>query len=215
MTYMELDQHRPPDVLRGPACQAGAWVPRKTRRNRLEPAALPPPESTPRSCSPPNRFGPGSPHRMSACRLDRHLAAKANAHARGSSRYAASRSGSMCSVSGPDRGARRRRKGRSSPTRRSWSGVALLMAILIGAPLLARKNLARGRGDRRGLSRLAVFIFVVHLAIWATRSHVIARPAPSACSSSPCDVHLRRGPGVDDLPALGSPYVRRNAGPKR
>src|SRR5262249_42176292 len=43
--------------------------------------------------------------------------------------------------------------------------MALLAAILIGAPLLARKNLIRGRGDRRGAFRLALFLFVVHMAI--------------------------------------------------
>src|SRR5215831_46002 len=51
--------------------------------------------------------------------------------------------------------------------------LALLAAILIGGPLLARKNLIRGRGDGRGAFRLALFIFVVHLAIWLCRSHVI------------------------------------------
>jgi hypothetical protein len=51
--------------------------------------------------------------------------------------------------------------------------LALLAAILVGAPLLARMNLLRGRGDRRGALRLGAFIFVVHIAIWACRSHVI------------------------------------------
>jgi serine/threonine-protein kinase len=51
--------------------------------------------------------------------------------------------------------------------------LALLAAILVGAPLLARMNLLRGRGDRKGALRLAAFIFVVHIAIWACESHVI------------------------------------------
>ena len=51
--------------------------------------------------------------------------------------------------------------------------IVLLFVILVGAPLLARKNLLRGRGDRNGALRLAAFIFVVHLALWLCRSHVI------------------------------------------
>ena len=39
---------------------------------------------------------------------------------------------------------------------------------------LARRNLAQGRGDRRGALRLAVFIFAVQMAIWLTRSHLTA-----------------------------------------
>jgi len=52
--------------------------------------------------------------------------------------------------------------------------IALLMTVLIGAPLLARMNLARGRGDRKGAARVAGFIFVVHMMLWACQSHVIA-----------------------------------------
>jgi serine/threonine-protein kinase len=52
--------------------------------------------------------------------------------------------------------------------------LVLLAAILVGAPLLARKNLQRGRGDRRSAIRPAGFIFVVHLVLWLCRSHVIA-----------------------------------------
>ena len=51
---------------------------------------------------------------------------------------------------------------------------ALLFAILVGAPLLARNNLLRGRGDRKGALRLAVFLFVVHMLLWLCQSHVIA-----------------------------------------
>jgi serine/threonine-protein kinase len=51
--------------------------------------------------------------------------------------------------------------------------VALVLTILIGAPLLARMNLARGRGDRKGALRVAGFIFVVHMMLWVTGSHII------------------------------------------
>ena len=51
--------------------------------------------------------------------------------------------------------------------------ITLLLAILVGAPLLARQNLLRRRGDRSGALRLAVFLFVVQMALWLCRSHVI------------------------------------------
>ena len=54
--------------------------------------------------------------------------------------------------------------------------VILVLGILLGAIMLARRNLRRGRGDRRGATRLAFFIFVVNLLVWA----VGADPPPTA-----------------------------------
>ncbi len=48
----------------------------------------------------------------------------------------------------------------------------ILLAVLIGSALLARLNLAAGRGDRRGALRIAGFIFSVQMALWLTRSHL-------------------------------------------
>jgi hypothetical protein len=52
--------------------------------------------------------------------------------------------------------------------------VLTLVALVCcgGGAWLARRNLAQGRGDRRGALRLAVFIFAVQMAIWLTRSHL-------------------------------------------
>jgi serine/threonine-protein kinase len=61
------------------------------------------------------------------------------------------------------------------PLNSQWGLVLLCvmaLAIIIGAPLLARKNLSGGRGDRRGAARLATFIFAVHIAAWLCRSHL-------------------------------------------
>ncbi len=45
--------------------------------------------------------------------------------------------------------------------------TGLLMAIIIGgAVFLARRNLASGRGDRSGATRLAIFLFVTILLTW-------------------------------------------------
>jgi len=40
--------------------------------------------------------------------------------------------------------------------------------------LLARRNLAQQRGDRRGAFRLAFFIFTVQMLVWLTRGHLAA-----------------------------------------
>src|SRR5207249_559301 len=53
----------------------------------------------------------------------------------------------------------------------NWALAALFLVPWIGGPLLARRNLAQGRGDRRGALRLAVFVFFVQMAMWLCRSH--------------------------------------------
>jgi hypothetical protein len=47
----------------------------------------------------------------------------------------------------------------------------ITLAVFVGGPLLARRNLAAGKGDRRGAFRLAAFIFCAQIALWLTRSH--------------------------------------------
>ena len=48
----------------------------------------------------------------------------------------------------------------------------LLLVVCVGAALLARRNLAQQRGDRRGAFRLAVFVFSVLMLLWLTRGHL-------------------------------------------
>jgi serine/threonine-protein kinase len=48
------------------------------------------------------------------------------------------------------------------------------VVICLGAALLARRNLAQKRGDRRGAFRLAFFFFSVQMLLWLTRGHVMA-----------------------------------------
>jgi hypothetical protein len=51
--------------------------------------------------------------------------------------------------------------------------IVVLLTLVVGAILLARYNLAHGRGDLRGASRLAVYVCVLILAGWAIEaSHV-------------------------------------------
>jgi hypothetical protein len=50
-------------------------------------------------------------------------------------------------------------------------GIVLLLSILVGSAMLARRNLRLGRGDRRGASRLAAFIFTVSAVAWVSSAH--------------------------------------------
>jgi serine/threonine-protein kinase len=51
---------------------------------------------------------------------------------------------------------------------------AVLVVVCVGAALLARRNLARQRGDRRGAFRLAFFFFCVQMLLWLARGHFAA-----------------------------------------
>jgi hypothetical protein len=53
--------------------------------------------------------------------------------------------------------------------------TVLLLSVLVGGALLARKNIHLGRGDRRGATRLAAFIFVV----WAVACFFGAHHVPN------------------------------------
>jgi len=52
-------------------------------------------------------------------------------------------------------------------------GTCLLILTLGGAVGLARWNHKRGRGDRQGAMRLAVFVFCAQIGLWLTRSHLV------------------------------------------
>jgi len=56
-----------------------------------------------------------------------------------------------------------------------WSTVLLLSALLVVPPLVARRNLRRGIGDRRGAWRLGGTVFVLSLVSWALRTDVLAK----------------------------------------
>jgi serine/threonine-protein kinase len=52
-------------------------------------------------------------------------------------------------------------------------GVLLFVSLLTGAALLARRNYRHGRGDRDGALRLGAVIFVLEIALWLFRSHLV------------------------------------------
>jgi hypothetical protein len=53
------------------------------------------------------------------------------------------------------------------------SAICFLISILAGAVWLARWNHVRGRGDRQGAFRLALFVFCAEIALWLTKSHLV------------------------------------------
>jgi hypothetical protein len=57
--------------------------------------------------------------------------------------------------------------------------VVIVPALIGGAALLARRNVRRGRGDRRGASRVAAFVFGVQMLAWLFRAHHLPDPGLS------------------------------------
>jgi hypothetical protein len=49
--------------------------------------------------------------------------------------------------------------------------IVLLLSVLVVGVILARRNLRLGRGDRRGASRLAAFVFVAYVVAWFFGAH--------------------------------------------
>jgi serine/threonine protein kinase len=52
--------------------------------------------------------------------------------------------------------------------------IVLMLSILVGGALLARRNLRLGRGDRRGAGRIAAFVFAVWALAWSFGAHHIS-----------------------------------------
>jgi serine/threonine-protein kinase len=49
--------------------------------------------------------------------------------------------------------------------------VLIVLSVLVGAMLLARRNVRLGRGDRRGAFRVGVAVFLMTLSLWLLRAH--------------------------------------------
>lgn len=52
-------------------------------------------------------------------------------------------------------------------------GLILIVLILTGAAVLARRQYKKGKGDRVGASRLAIVIFLAQIAIWLCYGHFV------------------------------------------
>jgi serine/threonine-protein kinase len=66
----------------------------------------------------------------------------------------------------------------TTPARRAANLVLLgiILLVVAGAALLARRNYIRGRGDRRGAFRLACVVFAALIALWLCEGHMVATP---------------------------------------
>jgi predicted Ser/Thr protein kinase len=54
--------------------------------------------------------------------------------------------------------------------------LGIILSVVAGAALLARRNYIRGRGDRRGAFRLASVVFVTLIALWLCEGHMVVSP---------------------------------------
>ncbi len=89
-------------------------------------------------------------------------------------------------------------------------GIAILILVLLGAVSLARWNLLRGRGDRRGAFRLAFFVFCIQIALWLTRSHFVPEVIVVGFFIIAASTGLFISGAVWVLYLAVEPYVRRH-----
>ena len=89
-------------------------------------------------------------------------------------------------------------------------GITLFVLILLGSVAVARWNLTRGRGDRRGAFRLAFVVFVLLLALWLTRSHFVPALATFGSLIIASSTGLFIAGLVWALYLAVEPYVRRH-----
>jgi predicted Ser/Thr protein kinase len=50
-------------------------------------------------------------------------------------------------------------------------GAVFVLSMFAAATILARRNWVTGRGDRRGATRLSLFVFCVQIVLWLCRGH--------------------------------------------
>jgi predicted Ser/Thr protein kinase len=85
----------------------------------------------------------------------------------------------------------------------------LIILMCVGAPMLARRNLVQGRGDRRGAFRLAAFIFCVQMALWISQGHFVASLGTFAMFLLALCTSVFYGAVVWTLYVALEPYARR------
>lgn len=100
-----------------------------------------------------------------------------------------------------------------SPANETFSAVvliALAIAILVGAALLARRNLREGRGDRPGAARLAVCVWSVLLGLWICQVHFVPSVGLFAMFLIAVCTSVFYGVLVWTLYVAMEPFVRRH-----
>jgi len=84
-----------------------------------------------------------------------------------------------------------------------------VIVVCLGAALLARRNLAQQRGDRRGAFRLAFFFFCVQMLLWLTRGHLVASAGTFGMFLLALCTSVFYGMVIWTLYIALEPYVRR------
>jgi serine/threonine protein kinase len=98
------------------------------------------------------------------------------------------------------------KKNRASQT----ISLVLLIAILAGAAMLARRNYRHGRGDREGALRLAGIMFVLEIGLWLCRSHFVLGFQTFGYLILAIAAALLWGGGMWMLYLAIEPWIRRN-----
>jgi Protein kinase domain len=89
-------------------------------------------------------------------------------------------------------------------------GLTLATVVVVGGIWFARRNLARGRGDRRGAWRLACVVFGVQIATFLLRAHFVADLDVLLLVVMAVSTGLFASAAMWLLYLALEPYVRRN-----
>jgi hypothetical protein len=90
-----------------------------------------------------------------------------------------------------------------------WFTIMLIFGILTSTPLLARRNLNHGSGDRTGAFRIAVFVFFVQMAIWVCRGHFLLSAGTAGMTFIAVCTSLFYGAVIWAIYLAFEPQVRR------
>ena len=88
--------------------------------------------------------------------------------------------------------------------------ISLVFVLILGAVFLARANLRRGRGDRRGAFRLAFFAFCASIVLWLCQSHFVPAAETFGLFIIATSTALFLSGTIWVLYLAVEPYVRRN-----
>jgi serine/threonine-protein kinase len=88
--------------------------------------------------------------------------------------------------------------------------AVLALVVCLVPPVLARKNLLRGRGDQRSAFRLGAFLFFVQMALWLTSGHMTLSAGTFGMFLIAICTSVFAGVLMWTVYLALEPYVRRN-----
>ena len=97
-----------------------------------------------------------------------------------------------------------------SSGREELSNIIIATAVFLGGALLAWRNYARGKGDRRGALRLASWLFCSQLSLWLFRGHFVAAVGTLGLAVLAVSTSLFWAATIWMLYLAVEPYVRRH-----